>query len=323
MTPKEFIEKRLSELKPESEPVDKPTEVFKSDKDLADFIFKTVVSKKFRKFAVGSEVQDKVRIAIDLSIKKNEPIKLALPFGSYKLWRFTEESPEVDWAELFAMMYYAKCLKPIAEVYKPGVWFDFCADDAILESMNNIPPEDTEKYIVTFRGVIAFLSPYLPENFKITLSPVGERYGSKEEFLTDLNSQIEELKNKESPPLSESQIEKMKFNINPKEGEELNFENNRMLHDAFMAIPKRRAHHKVPEKIVLCCTPFGTSLPVGTTKTSVVKIQTGVGALKKLEDGSYQEYILSPSQLEACDSTYESISFEGLNGKNFSKIRII
>ncbi|MEI6659972.1 MAG: hypothetical protein WCK91_00940 [bacterium] len=317
MTAKEFIEKRLGELKS----IDKPTEVFKSDKDLEDFIFKTIMSKKFRKFSVGPEIQEKIRTAIKLSMTNNEPIKFALPFGSYKLWRF-EESPEADWAELFAMMYYAKCLKPITEVYKPGVWFDFCADDAILEPMNNIPAEDTERYKKTFRDIISFIQPYLPSNFRFSLSSVGERYSSKEEFMLDLDSKIAELKSQKLSPLSDDQIEMMKFNIKPIHGEEIDFENNRILHDAFMSIPKRRAHHKVPEKIVICCTPFGTSLPVGTTKTSVVKIQTGVGVLKKTDD-SYQEYIFSPSQLEKSSPVFETISMEGLSGKNFNKIRII
>ena len=319
MTAKEFIEKRLNALKSPG----KTVAPFKSDKELADFIFQTIVSKKFRKFSIDPKTKDVIRTAIDLNIKNNEPIKFVIPFGSYKLWRFEEESPEVDWAELFVMIYYTHWLKPITDVYKPGVWFDFCGDDAILELMNNIPPEDTEIYKKGFRSLINFIQPFLPDNFKFTFSPVGERYASKEEFLADLNNRTEELKDKELSPLTERQIEMMKFNIKIKEGEEIDIENNRLLHDAFMGVSKRRSYHKTPDKISVCCTPFGgTSLPVGTTKTSVVKFQTGVGVLKRKED-SLIEYIFSPSQLKSASFVKEEISIKGLDSKNFKSIRVL
>ena len=314
MTAKEYIEQRLKGIK---------NEKVKQEGNLADFIFATIMSKKFRKYSVNPIANDMVRKAIELNIQNNEPIKIAIPFGSYKLWRL-EESPEPDWAELFAMIYYAYWLKPITDVYEQGVWFDFCGDDAILELMNNIPNEDTEKYKKTFRDLIIFIQPHLPDNFKYTFSPVGERYASKEEFLTDLNEKVKELEQKGEIPLTERNIEMMKFNIKPKEGEEIDFQKNRILHDAYMAVSKRRAHHKRPDKIIICCTPFGdrTSIPLGTTKTSVVGFQTGAGVLKKT-GGEYLEYIYSPSQLETSKATFEEIKIEGLKGKNFKKIRIM
>lgn len=314
MTAKEYIEKRLIGIKEEK---------LKQNKELADFIYDRIMSKKFRKYSVNPEANDKVRKAIELNIRQNEPIKIAIPLGSYKLWRL-EESPEPDWAELFAMIYYAYWLKPITDAYNPGVWFDFCGDDAILELMNNIPEKDTEKYKAVFRNLIEFIQSYLPYNFKFTLSPVGERYGSKEEFLADLDKQIAELKKNGDIPLAERDIEMMKFNIKPKEGEEIDFQRNHLLHDAYMTVSKRRPWHKRPDKIIICATPFGdrTSLPMGTTKTSVVKIQTGAGVLKKSED-NFVEHIYSPSQLEKANFKWEEIQVKGLLGKNFNKIRII
>ena len=314
MNAQEYIEQRLKGIKDIK---------VKQDGELADFIFDRIMSKKFRKYSVNPEANNMVRKAIELNIQSNEPIKIAIPFGSYKLWRL-EESPEPDWAELFAMIYYAYWLKPITDVYEQGVWFDFCGDDAILELMNNIPEEDTEKYKKTFRDLITFIQPYLPENFRYTFSPVGERYSSKEEFLADLNEKVKELKQKGDIALSERNIEMMKFNIRPKDGEEIDFQKNRILHDAYMAVSKRRAHHKRPDKIIICCTPFGdrTSLPMETTKTSVVKFQTGAGVLKK-EGDSFMEYIYSPSQLEGNKFNWEEVQIKGLSGKNFGKIRTI
>jgi len=313
MTVKEYIEKRLAGIKDEK---------IKQDKQLANFIYDRILSKKFRKFSISPEAISKIRGAIELNIKNNEPIKIAIPFGSYKLWRL-EESPEPDWAELFSMIYYAYWLKPITDAYKPGVWFDFCGDDAILKLMNNIPEKDTEKYKVVFRELIKFIQPYLPENFKYTFSPVGERYNSKEEFLADLNQKIDELKKKGEIALTEQDIEMMRLNVKLKDGEEIDFQKNRLLHDAYMTVSKRRPHHKKPDKILISATPFGdrTSIPIGTTKTSVVKFQTGVGVLKRVGD-SFIEYIYSPSQLDKAKFEWQNIQIDGLSGQNFNRIRV-
>lgn len=314
MTAKEYIEQRLKGIKGTNT---------KPDMKLADFIFGAIMSKKFRKYSVNPEANTTIRTAIELNIQNKEPIKVAIPFGTYKLWRL-EESPEPDWAELFTMIYYAYWLKPITDAYEPGVWFDFCGDDAILELMNNIPEEDTQRYKQVFRDLLNFIQPYLPENFKYTLSPVGERYASKEEFLADLHEKIKGLEQKGDFALAERDIEMMRFNIKAKEGEKIDFKKNKILHDAYMAVSKRRAHHKRPDKILISATPFGdrTSIPLGTTKTSVVKFQTGVGVLKKDKD-SFIESIYSPSQLENTQFQWESVQIQELVGRNFGKIRIV
>jgi len=314
---KEFIEKKLNELKP----TDKKVVDFKSQKDLIDYIYKALLNKKFRKFSIGQETKDKIRKAVELNVVKNEPIKIAIAFGCYKLWKF-EECPEPDWAELFYMMYCAKWLMPIAEVYKPGVWFDFCGEDVILGLMNNIPEDDIEKYKEIFRNLLKFIKPYLPENFKYTFSPVGERYASREEFLADFNDKLEEIKMKNLAPLTENEKKTIELNIKPIKGEEIDFKKTRLLHDAYMNISKRRSYHKTPEKISVSSTLWGTSIPIGTTKTSVVKFQTGVGILKKNGD-SFVEYIYSPSQLESAYFTKENIHIERLEGKNFKMIKVI
>lgn len=314
MTAKDYILKRLEEIK--------DIKVNPTD-SLVDFIFSIVMSKKFRKYSVPAQAQELFRTAIELNIKNNEPIKIAIPFGSYKIWRL-EESPEVDWAELFAMIYYAYWLKPITDVYKPGVWFDFCADDAILERMNNIPKSDTEKYKKGFRDLIVFIEHYLPNNFKYTLSPVGERYSSEQEFLNDLEAKMKELSQKARVELTDQQIQTMKFNIKPKPGQEINFQENYLLHDAYMDVSKRRPYHKRPDKILISSTPFGnrTSLPVGTAKSSVVKFQTGTGVLEKKGD-SFIENIYSPSQVEKAKYIWEAVAISDLMGKNFKQIRIV
>ncbi len=314
MTAQEFIKQKLQKIHQSNQ---------KPENNLADFIYARILSKRFRKYSVNPIVHDTVREAIRLNMEKDEPIKIALPFGSYKIWRLPE-SPEPDWAELFAMIYYADWLMPIANAYKSGVWFDFCGDDAILELMNNIPETDTAAYKRVFRNLLQFIRPFLPENFRYTFSPVGERYSSREEFLNDLNKNLAEQELKGEIALSERELEMMRFNIRADESEIIDFQKNRRLHDAYMAVSKRRPHHKAPDKILISATPFGdrTSIPLGTTKTSVVKFQTGVGVLKRNGE-SFQEYIYSPSQLNALESCHEPIHIEGLTDKNFRQIQII
>lgn len=318
MTPKDYI---LGKLKGIKEPQDKAP-ILSDQNDLVNFIYAAIMSKKFRKYSVDSKTKDNIRKAIELNVQSNDPIKVAIPYGTYKLWRF-EESPEPDWAELFAMIYYAYWLKPITEIYKPGVWFDFAGDDAVLEMMNNIPEADTLQYKKIMRSLISFIQTYLPANFKYTFSSVSERYNSKEEFSADLEDKIKKLREKTLPPLTDAQIADIKLNIRPIPGKELDLEENRIIHDAYLDVSKRRPHHKKPETILVCATPFpSNSLPIGTTKTSVVKYQTGVGVLKKKDD-SFIEYIYSPLQLQNSKFEWAEIAIEGLTDKNFNKIRIV
>ncbi|MFA6325135.1 MAG: hypothetical protein WCX46_02820 [Candidatus Paceibacterota bacterium] len=318
MTPKEFIEYRLSELNANNKTIPK--------EELVNFIFKALMSKRFRKFSMTLEYQEHIKKVINESIKDNLPIKFSFPFGGYKLWRL-EETPEVDWAELFTLMYYSKWLKPICEVYKPGIIFDFASDDMIVERMNNIPKKDTQQYRESFIDLIKFLEKYIPNNLKFTFTPVSSFY-NEEEFEKDLADKIEK-KGKEFgglPVLDDKKRGMVELNVklNPDQDKDpLWREKVELMHQSYYAVDKRRPYNRAPNKILAFTYPLkdGRSISVGTTKTSVAKFWVGVGALKKRED-KFIEYILSPSQIEATKSNFEDINIEGLLGKNFNKIRI-
>ncbi len=320
MSSKDYIIHKLQELKSKNK-ID--LNLFSSE-ELTDFIFKTLMSKKFRKFAINTEYASHINWAIKNSIDNNLPIKLVFPFGGYKLWRL-EETPEVDWAELFTLMYYAKWLKPVVEVYKPGVWFDFCSDSVIVERMNNIPKEDTEKYEKSFNDVLDFLKNYLPENMKFTLTQVGSFY-EPEEFEEDLKDKIEIIKKEFGglPKLSEKQIHMVDLNVKLKDDQEkdpLWKEKVELIHQAYYAVSRRRPYSRSKEKILAFSNKMINCIPVGTTKTSIAKFWVGVGALIKKDD-TFTESVLSPSQIND-SSKFEPISIDNLNGKNFTKIRII
>src|SRR4051812_21132072 len=77
MTAQDYILQRLEDIQgTKIEPA----------KELIDFIYATIMSKKFRKYSVPPHTQDMFRTAIKLNIEKSEPIKIAIPFGAYKLW---------------------------------------------------------------------------------------------------------------------------------------------------------------------------------------------------------------------------------------------
>ncbi|MEK7651815.1 MAG: hypothetical protein AAB351_01215 [Patescibacteria group bacterium] len=320
MTPQEFIEKRLQQLKPE-----KLEMSFSSQDQLSEFIFKTIMSKKFRKFSVSDEYQKQVREAIDRSVSKNEPIQFVFVFGGYKLWRL-DESPDVDWAELFTLMYYAKWLKPIAEVYKSGLVFDFSSDDVIVERMNNISKAETESYTNGFRELLGSLSGYLPGNMKFTLTPVGSHY-TPEEFDEDLKDKISLMEKQLGglPTLDERRKRMVEMNVRLKPGQDsdpLWREKTELMHQAYYTVSRRRPYTRDRDKVLVFSTQIGNCIPVGTTKTSVAKFWVGVGALKQKEDG-YVEYVLSPSQLANSEYEWVNVSIKGLTGKNFEKIRVL
>lgn len=320
MKPAEYIIEELKKLK--TNPV-----VTTDGKDLADLIYTLLLSKKFRKYSVNPGYLEHICSAIKTSVSNNEPIKLTLVFGGYKLWRL-EESPEVDWAELFSLIYYTKWLKPIAAVYKPGVWFDFYSDDVILEIMDNIPKKDTERYILSFKQLLMFIKPFIPANLKFTLNRVGEQYTTYDEFKQDLKQSIANVKKglgNKLPNLTPEQSATVELNVklNPHQEDNPQWKERVFLtHEGYASISKRRPYYRTPDKIMIITRPIKDSVAVGTTKKSVVKFWIGAGILEKLND-TYNENIFSPNQLASNKTSKADIYITGLEGKNFKRIRIL
>lgn len=319
MKPADYINQALNNLKDTEE-------ISLGDEDIVDCVYKLLLSKKFRKYSIKPpEYLDHIRSAIRLSVSKNEPIKLTLVFGGYKLWRL-EESPEVDWAELFSFIYYANWLKPICDIYKPGIWFDFYSDDVILEIMDNVPKEDTETYIKSFRELLKFIKPYLSKNLNYTLNRVGDQYNSYEDFKKDLQQSIEKAKEELGglPKLNPEQVSLVELNVKLKPGQADDpkwKEKVFLIHEGYARVSKRRPYYRTDDKIFVITRPLENSIAVGTTKTSVVKFWIGAGILKRVDD-SFVEYIYSPNRLQAAKFTKEKISIKGLEGENFRTIRI-
>jgi len=323
MTPTDHILSRLQGLKAE-ETKDTATNPANPD-ERAALLYKHIMSKKFRKYAVNPEYQAHILAAVQSAVKNNEPIKVVLVFGGYKLWRL-DEAPEADWAELFALMYYTDWLKPVLALHKPGVWFDFFSDDVILEIMDNVPRADTERYAASFRALLAFIKPYLPANLNFTFNRVGDQYESYEDFKTELFQTIEKMQASPEPPVpTEAQAEQVALNVRLKPGQDSDpqwKEKVFLIHEAYSASSRRRPYYRVPGKIFLITRAAKNCLALGTTKRSVVKFWIGAGVLGR-EGDECVELIYSPNQLVNGKFKREKASLSGLEWKNFKEIRVI
>lgn len=324
MKPQEYLQSKLDELK-QPTGLEKPAN---ADELMAQ-IFKFVMSKKFRKYSANDELIAYTHNAIKINVEKNEPINFTFLHGAYKLWRL-EESPEVDWAELFSLMYYSNWVKPICEVYEPGVVFDFFVDDLIVPKLDNVDLSDIETYIVSYQKVIDFLKAYQPSNLKMGITRVGDQFESPEAFDASLTANLKKLTADTPnglPVLTEAQKAMVELNTKVTD-EQLKDPDWQAkvyhLHNAYMSTKAEPGYHKGrPEKILVFTQPLpsGTTISVGTTKDSVMKFWVGVGILKPKDD-SYRQIILSPHQLKDTQVTWQDIRIPGLEGKNFSKIRI-
>lgn len=323
MNPTEYIQSKLDELKFISD-----TKQVSNKDVLKSEIFRLLLNKKFRKYSVKPEYVEVIKKAINICVDNNEPIKLTFPFGAYKLWRF-EESPEVDWAELFTLIYYTNWLKPICEIYQPGIWFDFYSDDDFVPRLDNIDQLETDRYHKSFINLINFINQYIPDNLEFTFSRVIDQYSTKKEFEEDLQDKINQITTKlngKMPVLSPKHLASIELNVRATDEQKKDpywREKNDILHQAYLITSKRRAYYRnVDDKIAVFSTP--TSLDfvvVGSTKHSVAKFWVGIGVLEKTDD-SFNQIILSPSQIMNSQLVEQKIDIKDLSGKNFRTIKI-
>jgi len=318
MNAQDFIISKLEELK-------KPDGLAKpSSEQLEAEIVRLILSKKFRKYSANESLVDQVKHAVHLSVSKNEPINFAFLHGAYKLWRL-EETPEVDWAELFSLMYYSKWLKPICEIYEPGVWFDSYVDDTIIKRIDNISQDEIDAYIISYRKLIDFLSEYQPKNLKMTMTTSSSQLGGEEA----LDKQIDEnLPKTEFPVLDDAQRKMVEMNVRLKPGQDDDPEWREKImhvHNAYAGIKRSATYAYGQDNKILVFSqplPSGRFVAVGTTKNSIMKFWIGVGVLKR-KDEAFEPTILSSGQLKGQSFDIQDVSISGLTGKNFSKIRVL
>ena len=322
MTAKNYIQTKLDDLeKPLG--IQKPT----NRDELVGAIFRTLMSKKFRKTSANETLQEHIKEAIKIRLEKNEPINITFLHGAYKLWRL-EEAPEVDWAELFALMHYAKWLKPICEMYEPGVWFDLFVDDLIVPHLGTASVEDVNTYLKSYHELVVFLGNFLPDNFKMSITTVGSRFDSIEAFEKSLKESIElmQLELPDGlPVLTDTDKARAELNTNPS-AEQLQDSKWRekvvLVETAYSRTKAEPGYHNASDKILAFTSSIpGRAIAVGSTKDSIAKFCVGVGALKPAKD-NFRQIVLTPKQLESLGFSWQNIDLD-INGKNFKRIRVL
>lgn len=324
MTAQDYIESRLEELR---QPVVLPKP--HNPEEMTQTIFQLLTSKKFRKYSLTPEYATHIREAIKENVEKDAPINVTFMGGAYKLWRL-DESPESDWAELFALMYYSRWVKSVCAIYKPGVWFDFMLDDFIVSKINTATESDVTNYLASRDKLLEFLKPYQPENLHMTNTRISSLFDSVQDYETRLEAAFQQMQNELPggiPSVDKKTLATVELNTKatPEQQADPQWrEKVEMLHMAYMRIKGATGYSTMSTKIRAFTQPFpdGTCIAVGSTKDSIVKFWVGVGVLRPKGD-NYRQLVLSPSQLEQAEFSFTDTHIASLDGKNFFKIRIL
>jgi hypothetical protein len=333
MTPKQYIQSELEHCAEYA--LTAEDQALLDKQGIEAFVYAKLTSKKFRKWAVDESSEQQAKRAIQLNVSQGKPLQFRYPFGGYKLWRMPS-SPEVDWAEFFAIAYYCKYLASIAAAYKQGIEFLFASDDLIIERMDNIPAADTDAYFNSFKQLIGEFQKHFPANFKMDIERIADLYPDKEvmeqelagnvvKFKQDYATTVDEVKKQKMLTTSELNVRwdgaKDLTNLSDSERRAV-IEMGPVYHDAYCALSKRREFNRGEDKIVIFTTVIPNAIAVGTTKTSVTKYWTGFGILEHVERG-LQARILSPSLLEALESKqFELVPTNMFGLKNFQEVRV-
>lgn len=321
MTAQEHIQKRLESLKnplPDADDLKGTPE---------EIIYARLMSKKFRKLKPGKPCVEITKRVVAKAVKEQKPIMVTECFGGNKLWRFAE-APEIDWAEVFSLIYFMQWMKYVAAAHKPGMIFDYFSQDLSVERLDNLTREELDAYNNGFRAMIEWIKPYLPENVSVTYRRHREMFddeskydeelaAAKQKYLDDHDGKL--------PVLTDEMKTRTELNVRLKPGQEsdpLWREKVELQHQAIFMTPTLGTYLHFPDMVWTCPTYYEDSVVTGSTKRSLAKFWAGVGALQKTEDG-FVELVLTPKQLEAAKFDWEDVHLEGLRGKNFSKIRIL
>lgn len=300
-----------------------------SHESLEAAILARCMSKKFRKLKADDQAISDAKTVIHYAVSHHEPVTFDLLFGGNKLWRFAE-APEVDWAELFAVTYYLRYLKSIADIYEHGARLVLYSQNVSVERLNNVPFTETEQYTSTFKALLAWLKPYMPAGTEIVYRQHAEEFTDRSEYDAEIEAAKAALLEKSGgklPVLTPAQKIATELNVRlrPHQTDDPQWrEKVELEHQAIFTTPSLRKLFNEEGKslISISPTPFPGVIATGSTKKSIAKFWAGVGALEH-SGSDFNELVLTPKQLEQAQFDWETIELAGLKGKNFKKIRIL
>lgn len=321
MTAQEYISIELEKLK---QPV---THADIGNTPLEEAILARVLSKKFRKLKVDQDTIDFCKESIKIALLENDPLSIGCVHGGTKLWRF-DEYPEVDWSELFNMVYYAKWMRYIAEVYEPGVVLEYFSMDVVQQRLNNLPRSETDQYSQSFEKIIEWMKQYLPENIGFSYRRYGDVYKDLSEYDNELEVAMKTVSDElggRLPVLTDEQryMTELNVRVTPEQGKDPEWrEKNELMHQAVERTKAMDDYVNDKRFIPVCPTPWPGVIATGSTKKSFAKFWYAVGALEHSRD-SYSQVVLTPKQLKAAKFEWENVAMPGLSGKNFERIRVL
>lgn len=251
MSPKQYILSTLEALK---EPV-RMQDI--GNKSIEDAIYEKVTSKKFRKYKLGDDGVEITKNAIKIFVKENKPVRIFDMFGGNKLWRF-EEAPDIDWAEVFSFTYFAQWARLIASVWEPGVIYEYFSQDISVESLNNVPRSQTNRYSETMREFLTFAKPYLPENIEFRYTRHYDLFDNPDDYYKEIEEAKKEIlkkNNGEFPKLTDVMRATTELNVKLKPGQDedpLWREKVELEHQAIFITPTLHKVSADPAKILWC-----------------------------------------------------------------------
>lgn len=303
---------------------------------VAEFIYRKLMSKKFRKWSLPESVQKKVRAQVAQKVEEQKPILINLSFGGFKLWRLPT-TPEVDWSEFFYTAYHLSYLAPIAKVYEPGTHFEFSSADIAVTAMNNVPRSDVDQYDASLKTLIAEFSTHLPENMTLGSSRLREHFKDEAEYIEageKLRAGARERFGNDPEYAAEFehgaeqnvQLIGGTEDLSSKTEAELQSIRTRSseIIESMYEMPQVLEHYGKGEIEVMATNMEldEAMIVTGTTKRSSAKFWAGLGVLARNGD-SFAEYVVTPKQWEAIkDQPHEAVSSDLIPLKNFKEILV-
>lgn len=304
---------------------------------IKEYIFRKLMSKKFRKWSLPESVQDKIKEQINYCVSNSKPITLNLSYGGSKLWRLPT-TPEVDWSEFFYIAYHVQYMSPIAKIYGPGIHLDFSSADIAMTAMNNIPREDVDQYDQSLRKLITVFTPHLPKNMTIKASRLRDLFDDEQHFIDEgekLRKQAQQRFADDQHYADEFrrgaiqnvQLEGGTEDLLRLSGQELSKVRQRSAEiiEAMYGIPQISKEQDKRGWIFLLATNLALDDPMivtGVTKHSSAKFWAGLGVLVRDED-VFAEYVITPGQWEQIkDNEHKTVDIDFISLKNFKQILV-
>lgn len=289
------------------------------------FVFNKLNSSKYRASSTSEDYLAKIKDKINLSINHGIPIHAVLPFGATKN-PYLVTAPGVDWGETFNIAYIREYLSPIATAYKYGVILEYISVGVFEEKVNRISQKDIDLYDKEFTKLIGFYQKYLPKNFQLRYSRVGDLFDKKElERLIDLKKNELRKKWYEQPKeVIERKLFRAKRNCvyDPKDKnlDSILLE-SALGHDSFCSEVWTSDVAPWDRKNMITLGhnyTSGWAIHVRSTPGSSVNFWSGIGVLETRNSG-YLPTILSPLQYKEVSNKIKSVKV-GVFSEKYSNL---